>query len=753
MEDTQSFRFIGTTDTVEITLNHVEGQNVVYWEDIEQVFPGVQRVRNGKSVIKFLQVSDQESSRSFLDGVISTTSVEPSLADTSKIDPEVDQTDRMDTTAGAAGEDRVTVAHIPETPISDIGLLNTSSSPSSAISAVSKARLFQQMATRATRKARESEVEQRFISLLAPEVQEKVQASPDIYQAFAKAIKDGHRGLSRAELRQELNGPFQKLEAMVGKNLELQEAMNAKQEEVRQLQEQVLNNQAEMMQLQQRALDQLAVLQSRVQAVLTQTYELHEYPIPRLFVVLPQDPSGWDNVNPFSNKFRLYFLCECGEHTKSINSKTNIPHHIHIAKHEGYEIARPTEFFEQYGSYVLTILKMLKFGLTAAGVALPALSHLISKESIDQATTALKLLQDTIVPGVDRVIDCIDNVSAYDSVVGGEVSESQDKAVGEVTEQMRSKEALEGADLRKLDTFLRGSDGNKVLGNLYRIVTTEGHVKWVCIDHYRENYNKTAAEEFRRAVDSVGGSFDENNGQVKVKLRSRVMAEQFYSALGKARSVYELDIYLDLEGSKSDLEALESALMKSRVSLLRLDLQNFRPSISSKVLSTSARYAALVRIVGHHNMKMIHIALPKDLVKLSDFPSKTPPHFHKLSFAMATRSIGVKDLRQLTESLETNSTLTTLNLYSNSIGENGAQALAEALKTNSTLTTLNLINNSIGQNGAQALAEVLKTNSTLTTLDLGGNSIGENGAQALAEALKTNSTLTTLRSDNQRTKR
>ena len=60
MEDTQSFRLIETMDTVEITLNHVEGQNIVYWEDIEQVFPGVKRVRNGKSVVKFLRGSDQQ---------------------------------------------------------------------------------------------------------------------------------------------------------------------------------------------------------------------------------------------------------------------------------------------------------------------------------------------------------------------------------------------------------------------------------------------------------------------------------------------------------------------------------------------------------------------------------------------------------------------------------------------------------------------------------------------------------------------
>ncbi|KAG0270288.1 hypothetical protein BGZ95_001758, partial [Linnemannia exigua] len=404
MEDTQSFCLIETMDTVEIRLSHIEGQDFVCWGDIEQVFPGVQRVRNGNSVIKFLRGCDQQSSRLTLDVVLSTTSVEPIPADPSKFDSVGGQTDRTDPPPGAPVKDRVTIASldvspIPETPISDNELFNTSSGPSSAFSAVSKATLFQQIATRATRKARESEIEQRFISLLAPEVQEAVQASPDIYQAFAKAIKDGHGGLSRAELRQELSGPFQKLEEMVGKNLELQEAMNAKQEEVKQLQEQVLNNQKEMKHLQLRALDQLAVLQSRVQAVLTQTYELHEYPIPRLFVVLPQDPSGWDTANPFSNKFRLYFLCECGEHTKSINSKTKIPHRIHLAKHEGYEINQPSEFFHQYGSYVLTILKMLKFGITVAGVALPVLSHLISAESIDHATTALKLLQETMVPG------------------------------------------------------------------------------------------------------------------------------------------------------------------------------------------------------------------------------------------------------------------------------------------------------------------------------------------------------------------
>ncbi|KAF9115390.1 hypothetical protein BGW39_003061, partial [Mortierella sp. 14UC] len=739
MEDTQSFRLIETMDTVEITLNHVDGQNIVYWEDIEQVFPGVKRVRNGNSVIKFLRGSEQQSinhcSQLVLDVVLST-SVQPVLANPAKYDPVGGQTK---VPACVPVNDRVTIAFgatppIPETPVSDIGLLDTSSSPSSATSAASKATLFQQIVTRATRKACESEVEQRFISLLAPEDQETVQASSDIYQAYAKAIKDGHRELSRAELRQDLGGYFQKLEeAIVAKNTELKEALFAKQEEANHLQEQVLNNQKEMKQLQQRALSQLAVLQSRVQAILTQTYELHEYPIPRLFVVLPQDPSGWNALRPFSNKFRLYFLCECGEHTKSISSKTKISYDIHFAKHEGYEIARPSEFFQQYGPYVLTILKMLKFGVSVAGVAVPAISHLVRSDAIDQATAGLQRLRDNIEPGMDHVINWMDKVSV-----------NEGEAVDEFAEQMEKKEALEGADLRKLGTFLKDNDGNKVLGNLYRTVTDEGHVKWVCIDHYRVNYQENSAKEFLRVLDSVGGSFSENVGRAEVRLQSRELAEEFFLALEKARSVYELDIDLDWACTTSDLEALEGALKKSRVSILRLDLQQFRSSVASKLLPTSIQYDFLFRIRDLPNVKVLHIVVAKELIKFLGFPPKKSTHVCKMSFELASGRIGEKEFVILAEALKTSLTLPSLDLRGNSIGDNGAQALSEALKTNSTLTTLDLQSNSIGDNGAQALAEALKTNSILTTLNLRDNSIEPNGAQALSEALKTNSSLTIL---------
>ncbi|KAF9568332.1 hypothetical protein EC968_002985 [Mortierella alpina] len=618
----------------------------------------------------------------------------------------------------------------------------------------SKARLFQQITSRASRKAYECEVEKRFISLLPPEAQETVRSSSDIYQAFSKAISEGDRELSEAEFRQDRR--FQKLEAMMTKNAELQEAlltkheearrlqealfakqedasqlqlaMYAKQEEASRLQEQVLHNQEEMKQMQQQTLGQLAVLQSRVHAVLTQTYELHEFPIPRLFVILPQDPSRWDSVNVFANKFRLYFLCECGEHTKSINSTTKIPHHIHLAKHEGYEIARPSEFFQQYGAYVLTILKMLKYGVTVAGVVLPTFSQLISPEGLGQSIFGLKTLQETIVPGVDQVVNWIEN----------------NEGVSGITGQVETKEALEGADLRKLDTFLKDKDGSKVLGNLYRTVTDEGHVKWVCIDHYRTNYQESAAKEFKRALEAVGGSFNENLGKVTVRPRSKALAQQFLSALGKARSVYELDINFDWAFSINDLELLEGALRTSMVAILRLDLRSIRVGIASKLLSTSSQYDVIFRIRDIPNLKMLHIVLSKESAKFLTLPPKKSTNGCKMSCELAFFGDS-KDFGVLIETLRTTSTLVTLGLQQSLIEGDRAKALAEALKFNSTLTTLNLKKSSIGDNGAKALAKALKVNSTLTTLNLRSNSIGDDGIKTLAEALNFNSTLSTLR--------
>ncbi|KAF9079838.1 hypothetical protein BGX23_003095 [Mortierella sp. AD031] len=801
MEDTQSFRLIGNTDILEILVDSVGGQNVVYWEDIKQVFPGVKHVQKGKVVIIMLKDSEGFSivphrikhyPGVVLDVVLSTTiehvHVDPPMAASPasgqiititgtvadneifghafsclvSMRPFFLETERRHDCAGltvlkvksAWEQSRITtgtptanrpadapstyapadtLTNVPaakppadhptednaveilritsplaEKPFGDISVdrvsTTFSSSPEKAsvdMEVAPKAALFQRIVKLASKKAQAFQIEQRLISSLAPDIQERIRASSNAYNLSVEALNHGRMEESE-RLRRNFNGHFQELKAVAAKNtdpaahtfelllimLAMQDELNTKKEEMKQLlidvhkalevkQDQLNAKQAELeakqdeiKELQIQALGQLAVLQTRIKAVLTQTYELHEYPIPRLFVVLPQNPSRWAKVT-FSNKFRLYFLCECGEHTRSINSKAKI-HHIHIAKHDGYEIARPTEFFHRYGPYVLTILKMLKFGIPVAGVAILAISHLVRADVIDQASTHLQKLQADIEPGMDQVIALMDGVSVDE----GTAIEGSDG-------DMENKMALEGADLRKLDTFLKDKDGNKVLGNLFRTVTDEGHVKWVCIDHYRENYQESTAKEFQRVLDSVGGTVDEHLGRVEVKLQSKVLADKFWPVLGKARSIHELDVDLHWACNMNDLEALQDALAKSRVSILRLDIKQFQLSVGNTPSYASAE-VAVHRITELPNMKVIHIILPTEFAKLTRLQSI---HLHKLSFEMVVGKRDGMEYRILAEKLKASSTLTAWCLYFNSVGDNGVQALSETLKTNSTRTT------------------------------------------------------------------
>ncbi|KAF9536079.1 hypothetical protein BGW38_010320, partial [Lunasporangiospora selenospora] len=90
----------------------------------------------------------------------------------------------------------------------------------------SKASSFKQIAIQVSRKAREAEVEQRFISLLTPEIQEAARASSNIYDSFAKILNGDYIE------KQELNKHLQRVEAILLHNTKLQDEIQAAQKEM-----------------------------------------------------------------------------------------------------------------------------------------------------------------------------------------------------------------------------------------------------------------------------------------------------------------------------------------------------------------------------------------------------------------------------------------------------------------------------------------------------------------------------------------
>ncbi|KAG0252223.1 hypothetical protein BGZ95_006684, partial [Linnemannia exigua] len=338
--------------------------------------------------------------------------------------------------------------------------------------------------------------------------------------------------------------------------------------------------------------------QQRIETILVQNYELHEYPILRLFVILPDLYERWDSRNFLAERFRLYFLCECGDHcradlwTTTSSSQLTITaaspispipvrNSIHLAKHEGYELSRPTDFFDRYEPYVLSMPRILRHCLAVATVVAPAVA--LADNTVKDVMDGVKSISESTMKAVDMSIDFLEQKLDGDTFADGVTSVDAGTQEGDT---FNGLDALEGADLRRLDSFLRSKDADKVLGNLYRITTDTGHAKWVCLNHYRQVYCENAMSSFLQCVESIGGTFDSQVGKIMVLLKSAIVAKDFFNRLAQhAPAVTALKVTLDWPFGFSDLAILVDKISHSNIRDFALDtryqgyLSNFRPVI------------------------------------------------------------------------------------------------------------------------------------------------------------------------------
>ncbi|GJJ76645.1 hypothetical protein EMPS_09004 [Entomortierella parvispora] len=379
----------------------------------------------------------------------------------------------------------------------------------------------------------------------------------------------------------------------------------------------LVGNTDTMLRLQQETLDRLTIVQNKAEAILTQNFELLEYTIPRLFVVLPDTTSSrWDPSNILGTKFRLHFICECGEHTRTATSR--IPHHLHLAKHDGYEIQEANAFFSKYAGFLTTMLEILKFGLNITGFVVPALATLNLSQTGDASVSSRDGNGKSLVEGVDRSISFLEQFKASNpsslATVGGS------DAVSIPGGNASGLEGLEGVDLRQLARYLKVGDSANLLGNLYRMTTKEGHVKWVCRDHYRAGYQEANYQKLHEIVKAAGGIFDEQLGRITVTIKSGIAAAQLYDAIGTSRGIHELVFTMAWEQENSDLVKLKNMIKKSSIVALTLDLQQKAGSGSDFSLTGNKRYDPIVTIMQLSSVTAIHILSgPKDFFQRANF--------------------------------------------------------------------------------------------------------------------------------------
>ncbi|KAF9089476.1 hypothetical protein BGX29_012034, partial [Mortierella sp. GBA35] len=244
--------------------------------------------------------------------------------------------------------------------------------------------------------------------------------------------------------------------------------------------------------------------------------------------------------------------------------------------------------------------------LAVAAVVSPVVG--IAHGGVKEITEGAKTISECTMAAVDMSINFLeqklDNTMAPDDLAMGG-NEREEESLFE------NLAVLEGADLRRLDTFLRNNDEDKILGNLYRITTEQGHVKWVCFEHYQERYRATALFSFVQSVETAGGVYDAHLRDITISLKSSTSAKDFFRRLiSQAPAVEALNVTLDWKFGSSDLVMLVEMLSKSSVKSFKLDLKD-DPTSNATFASLrpgKGRYHSLLSLLSSKNLRSLEFS-------------------------------------------------------------------------------------------------------------------------------------------------
>ncbi|KAG0304836.1 hypothetical protein BGZ98_004959 [Dissophora globulifera] len=313
------------------------------------------------------------------------------------------------------------------------------------------------------------------------------------------------------------------------------------------------------------------------------------------FIVLPE--TAWNPISPFPfNSLRLYFICECGK----------------LTSHEGYGLTRPYEFFFKYGSFLKVTLEMIE---SRASVA----SKAVSSKALD----SLDSTQFTIDSVPSNVIHHIDMAHSFLNVVMSSEYFHDidfDNDTRELHHNPDSTERMGGVDQFRLYSFLQSDCSDTLQGGLYRMATKDGHVKWVCHDHYIAFYHEVHLQKIHDVVNLAAGEFDERLGRIEITLNSRSSTAEFYDAVSQTMNVFDLCMTLAWDQEYTDFVKFRDMVLKSKIMSIRLVLH---PETGPSIFDGRRRYDPIFEAMQLPSIKSFELVnSPRDLFKRSSLLPK-----------------------------------------------------------------------------------------------------------------------------------
>lgn len=269
-----------------------------------------------------------------------------------------------------------------------------------------------------------------------------------------------------------------------------------------------------------------------------------EHSTPPLFVVLPR-PDCWDDSDPITHQFRLYFMCNIWTQVDTLGTAQ----HIHFSNHPGYDLNRPNEFFQAFGGYVMRVLRMVKHGYCDNSFEVPPLNTCKTLLGFHGGITGDQVSNDAVEPLVDKMIEYLQELAPP---------------------KWTTKLGLDRIQSAVIKTHLVVNDGNAE-GNLHRYIDHSQSVYWICLEHGLQYFDEWNLQWLESFVRGRGGHVNMQQATLKVDLSSPADADQFRSLLVGSKCTFDVSIKLNWEATRLYVQGLCLDIGKTGTVVLELD--------------------------------------------------------------------------------------------------------------------------------------------------------------------------------------
>ncbi|KFH63235.1 hypothetical protein MVEG_10646 [Podila verticillata NRRL 6337] len=312
-------------------------------------------------------------------------------------------------------------------------------------------------------------------------------------------------------------------------------------------------------------------------------------PTPRRFLVLPADLSSWEDSDPTTHKFRLYFLCD------TISNDTNqpgLPQHWHLSNHPGYILDRHQEFFQAFGGLALTMLKMVRQGASSEESLIPPLDTFEIVWNVDPEITGNHITKDTIGPLIDKSISYLQALPVA-------------KCDRQFFWSMKSP---------AIKDFFVVPDGSNSLGGLCRS-TQPAHIqRWTCQEHQYQWLSPGAIKTLADFVQGCGGHIDIQRTSLSIDLYSSHQAEQLCTLIKNTSQGMDIKIKINWNASRQDLDNLLRDIVNADVYNVELDgvTHNMRPQGNTECSKNDRLTRYLSLSLGSRSVTLLNYPQPQD---------------------------------------------------------------------------------------------------------------------------------------------